>query len=71
MTVKELIVKLRKAASALDDLFISDLDKHTKNETVKTATKIRKKLKWNQLPKNKAKVMKQIRIMQAARKRKK
>jgi len=58
MTIKELSTKLRKAADLLDDLVGVNLDKPTKNETVKTSYKIRKKLHWTQMSKNKAKVKK-------------
>jgi len=65
MTVQSLAKKLRNAADALDDLFTSK-----SNETSKTAKKIRKKLRWNQKPENKAKVMRSIKRMLKAKKAK-
>lgn len=41
--IRELVIKLRKAADVLEDL-TRDLNKVTKNETKETAKKIKRKL---------------------------
>lgn len=59
MHIKLFVRKLRNAADVLEELFITN----DKKENKKTADKIRKKLHWTQLPKNRGKMLRNIRKM--------
>ena len=73
MTLKELSLKLRKAADMLDDLVGINLNLPTKNETTKTAKEIVKKLRKNPWKNRayKSKMLKHMAKMRAAKRSKK